>query len=446
MLILLYIGMIIGNGAFIYGIHINNFIVMLVGRCFYGISAESFAMAETPLLYEYFFGKELSFALGFNLSFSRLGSAINDVLTYEFYKSHGVVFSMSMGGFVLMPFCLFFLTAIILYRVCIASKQSPEDKIPYKKVEEGGSEIGMTTKLMGNTTGNEYDSMQDTAGGYTEHDMSVRYEQSMPSLAQQYTMPSTIKQENDAFEEDDDIDNDMEETETNQGDENRFRFSDFKQFDTRYWLLVVNCCFQYGCVVPWMKIGGSYMQRKFNYSHHKSNEYLMIPYIVAAIVTPLIGFCVDWCGRRCQLLLVATGMLTLSHYILGWLTPNDIGIDPNDEDTLPLAGLVGLGLGYSVFCAVIWPAFAIVIPPHLVGTGYGIPTSAYNLVLGLFFLLVGVLTKDDDDGNLEVIWYLFDIYVAMITIFVDQSWCKSNQRQMFISTYLSLHSSVFYSF
>merc|ERR1719245_1167798 len=115
-------------------------------------------------------------------------------------------------------------------------------------------------------------------------------------------------------------------------------------------------------------------------------------------MTPLIGFGVDKLGMRCQLLLVATIMLTLSHYILGWLSPEDIGFLPEDDvDILPLSGLVGLGLGYSVFCAVIWPAFAVVIPPNLIGTGYGIPTSAYNLVLGLFFLVVGILTKDDED-------------------------------------------------
>ena len=138
-------------------------------------------------------------------------------------------------------------------------------------------------------------------------------------------------------------------------------------------------------------------QAKYGFDHHKANQYLTIPYLVAAVATPIIGFIADKIGRRCQSLLIATLVLTQSHYNLGWLTTEDIGLNEENRDMLPLMGLVGLGLGYSVFCAVIWPSFAIVIPDGLIGTGYGIPTSAYNLVLGLFFLVVGVLTKEDDN-------------------------------------------------
>ena len=169
-----------------------------------------------------------------------------------------------------------------------------------------------------------------------------------------------------------------------------------------------------------------HIQVKYGYGHHQANQYLTIPYLVAAVITPMIGFVADKIGCRCQSLLIATIILTLSHYNLGWLTPSDLGLSEVQQDIIPLVGLVGLGLGYSVFCAVIWPSFAIVIPDKLIGTGYGIPTSAYNLVLGLFFLLVGVLTKDDenlDDVALEkyrdVEWFLLSTCLcSIVTVFM----------------------------
>merc|ERR1711971_120141 len=106
----------------------------------------------------------------------------------------------------------------------------------------------------------------------------------------------------------------------------------------------MGCCFQYGAVVPWMKIGGSYMQVKYGFAHQKANELLTLPYLVAAVLTPIVGFGVDKLGRRCEMLLLATIVLTLSHYVLGWLTPSDVGLDDElDAEVLPWVGLIGLG-------------------------------------------------------------------------------------------------------
>ena len=293
-MILLYLGMIVGNGLFTLGIDQNDFITMLIGRCIYGISAESFAMAETPLLYEYFWGKELSFALGFNLSFSRLGSAANDVITYQLYQSHGVVFSIAMGAFVLMPMCLLLLSVVMAYRVFVEHKT--DALMSSKRSRRGNtfssmsstttrstvagsetkSDIGMTTTLIkenGHFGGESYDATNqtnETMTSFNEMDMSAKYEVSMASKYE-YSFSSRQNPANEPnrhYRISEDI---VDESEINSDviynaeefqidDPNRFRFSDFKRFDTRFWLLVVNCCFQYGAVVPWMKIGGSYMQ------------------------------------------------------------------------------------------------------------------------------------------------------------------------------------------
>lgn len=50
---------------------------MLVGRVVFGLGGESMSVAQSAIVSVWFKGKELAFALGINLSVSRLGSVLN---------------------------------------------------------------------------------------------------------------------------------------------------------------------------------------------------------------------------------------------------------------------------------------------------------------------------------------------------------------------------------
>ena len=50
---------------------------MLVGRVVFGLGGESMSVAQSAIVSSWFKGKELAFALGVNLSVSRLGSVLN---------------------------------------------------------------------------------------------------------------------------------------------------------------------------------------------------------------------------------------------------------------------------------------------------------------------------------------------------------------------------------
>eukprot|EP00485_Elphidium_margaritaceum_P012651 CAMPEP_0202703562 /NCGR_PEP_ID=MMETSP1385-20130828/16398_1 /ASSEMBLY_ACC=CAM_ASM_000861 /TAXON_ID=933848 /ORGANISM="Elphidium margaritaceum" /LENGTH=223 /DNA_ID=CAMNT_0049361437 /DNA_START=524 /DNA_END=1191 /DNA_ORIENTATION=+ len=169
-------------------------------------------------------------------------------------------------------------------------------------------------------------------------------------------------------------------------DDDKFRLSDLKHFDARFWMLVCNTCLIYGCVEPWMKIGSSFMQSVWSYSHETANMMLTIPYVTSAVLTPLIGCVVDRFGYRCHLLLFAAVLLSIVHFIFmtGYV-----------DAWLNMLSLIGIGVAYSMFCGVIWPSFAIIVDPKTLGTAYGFGTAGYNLFLGLFFFVVGILAKHD---------------------------------------------------
>ena len=100
---------------------------------------------------------------------------------------------------------------------------------------------------------------------------------------------------------------------------------------------------------------------------------------MSAVLTPILGHLVDHRGGRATLCLLSALACLLVHLLLG-LT------------SLPAKVLLlGLGLGYSVFAAVIWPSVAYVVDSKALGTAYGVVTSLQNFGLFAIPLLVGAV-------------------------------------------------------
>ena len=55
----------------------------------------------------------------------------------------------------------------------------------------------------------------------------------------------------------------------------------------------------------------------------------------------------------------------------------------------PVGPLVGQGLAYSAFAAVLWPSVPLVCDQRLIGLGYGVVTSVQNIGLTLFPVIIG---------------------------------------------------------
>merc|ERR1719242_2036682 len=107
-----FILIVIGHGLFILGCMFSYYPLMVIGRFFFGAGSESYAMAISPLICEYFRGKELSFALGLTLALARIGSSVNDVTTFYFYQqTNSIIFAVSVG-FILVIVCLVLITIL----------------------------------------------------------------------------------------------------------------------------------------------------------------------------------------------------------------------------------------------------------------------------------------------------------------------------------------------
>lgn len=95
-----------GQLVFAAGAYYQNFQMMLVGRVIFGMGGESMCVAQSAIISMWFKGSELAFAVGINLSVSRLGSVLNSMIVPTLYMTYGLAPALFLG-FLICVFSLF---------------------------------------------------------------------------------------------------------------------------------------------------------------------------------------------------------------------------------------------------------------------------------------------------------------------------------------------------
>lgn len=113
---------------------------------------------------------------------------------------------------------------------------------------------------------------------------------------------------------------------------------------------------------------------------------MSIPYAISACLCPLLGFLVDRFGKRAVIATLAPLVLVIVHSLLGFSTIK------------PAGPLVGQGLAYSFFAAVLWPSVPLVMEQKFIGLGYGIVTSIQNAGLASFPLIISLIVKRSNNN------------------------------------------------
>eukprot|EP01084_Bolivina_argentea_P225934 381713_1 len=405
-LIIIFFGlMVLAQGLFVVGCQLNGlFSVLITSRLLYGIGAESHALVETPLIYDYFKGKELAFALALHLSMARAGSSLNDICTYLIYThfNNSIVAATGVSFLILTFFWICLIILVLVHRVKVRKKRLIHQMLKRKLRKEKkrrrlkGSESDATSEL---SVDSRYEIQSTTSFGGANVNSS-------PDINNEFSTDALLisgdnNQKNDTHIIHDQYDGAASVTSDDTA-VSKMKMSDIKQFDLVFWLLTWNCAIMYAIVLSWMNIGSDFLQVTYGYSHGKANSILTIPYTLAGVLQPIWGAISDKVGWRAQFLLISSFIFVCAHYVLGW-----IHIDGNPV-YVPIIGLTLLGLGYSIFTAVIWPSFPLVVPPRTIGTAYGIPTSGYNFILTIYYLMVGFLTTNTNntDKYIKVQYFL----------------------------------------
>lgn len=116
----------IGQMVFMMGGYAASYQLMIAGRVIFGFGGECMNVAQSSIVSVWFKSKELAFALGVNMSISRLGSVLNAAVVPSVYDSQGLGAAL-MVGFVV---CLFSLANAfgLVYLDRKAEKEDPENE------------------------------------------------------------------------------------------------------------------------------------------------------------------------------------------------------------------------------------------------------------------------------------------------------------------------------
>lgn len=142
----------------------------------------------------------------------------------------------------------------------------------------------------------------------------------------------------------------------------------------------------------------------------QAGTIMSIPYIISACLSPILGGFVDKFGYRAVISTIAPIVLIIVHLLLG-LTNVD-----------PIGPLVGQGLAYCGFAAVVWPSVALVVEEHLVGLGYGICFSIQNLGLAIFPLIIATIYQSSGNEyipNVEMFFVGLAVFGTLIGFFLN---------------------------
>ena len=71
--------------------------IALTGRVIFGIGAETLGVVQNTLIAKWFIGKELSLALGINISIGRFGGVMNNYLTPPIGAATSLGFALMIG-------------------------------------------------------------------------------------------------------------------------------------------------------------------------------------------------------------------------------------------------------------------------------------------------------------------------------------------------------------
>jgi MFS family permease len=148
------------------------------------------------------------------------------------------------------------------------------------------------------------------------------------------------------------------------------------------------------------------------------------------LFTPIFGNIVDKKGKAASLMMLGSFLLILAHLSLAL----------SNSEILAYAGLLFLGIAFSLVPAAMWPSVAKIVPEHRLGTAYASMFTVQNWGLGLFFWGIGALLDLVNKSNLEAIQagemmydYTIPIFVlvgcGVISIFLSFKLKQADRRQ-----------------
>ena len=211
-------------------------------------------------------------------------------------------------------------------------------------------------------------------------------------------------------------------------EEEKVSCKDIKKFNVSVWLLYFNAIICFQSFFSFFNIANKYYQTRFDFDKSRAGELLIIPYVVAGILTPFCSYAIDKIGRRGTLMIGATALLIITHLLFGFIPDCYRCI----VSALPL---VTMGLFFGLHVSLLIPSASVIVEERVMGSALGFITSGQNTGLAIGPLIVGGMLnglKEDEglgDGYFAVSMMLVGTAtVAFIISIANYMWDRQNNN------------------
>lgn len=167
--------------------------------------------------------------------------------------------------------------------------------------------------------------------------------------------------------------------------EEEFKIKDIGKIFTNPGFLAIAglCVLFYSAVFPFQKFATDMLSSKLNIPMEDAAAYFSYFPIGAMILTPFIGFFLDFKGKGATMMIYGAILLVVSHLIFALV--------PADMFNVPIAiiTIVILGTAFSLVPASMWPSLPKIVEDRYLGSAYGAIFWIQNIGLLAVPILIG---------------------------------------------------------
>ena len=195
----------------------------------------------------------------------------------------------------------------------------------------------------------------------------------------------------------------------------KFRFSLIKElFALRYkyiclWLLLLGFVIWDGSSQATVNIFVSFVHNMFGLSYEIATVIGLYGYFINIAAYLLAGVITSRIGRKVELLIFADIMGIVGGIIYGWINDYEYGLNVFWAYFGVTSFRISLGFTYPI----VWASIPLLVGEKLKGTAYGVSASMRFLVISISYLIVGVLTEEEEGGDKYTI---VQIYVVLLMV------------------------------
>ncbi|KAI8907916.1 major facilitator superfamily domain-containing protein [Gorgonomyces haynaldii] len=187
----------------------------------------------------------------------------------------------------------------------------------------------------------------------------------------------------------------------------RFHWTQIFEFPMQFWILFGIVISLYGSIVPFFHVCTDFFQSKFQMNEEEAALLMSIPDWISAVGSPLGGLYLDTFGHRKAILLLSCLMLLLSHSLLALTS------------FTPYIPMTIIGVSYSLFASALWPSVPQIVKENEIATAYGLLTSALNLSLFAFPLIVAWIRQSQSFLVVQLFFIGLSVVSILLTLLLN---------------------------